>query len=87
VSSMADAQVGKVTHYYDKISVAVVELIGNLKVGDTIKVVGHGNEFTQEVGSMQIEHEKLEDAHKDQEIGLHVDQPVKEGDLVYKVSE
>ena len=82
---MASTQIGKVTHYFDKINVAVVELIGNLKVGDTIKIVGHGNEFTQTVNSMQIEHEKLEEAHKDQGIGLQVDQPVKEGDIVYKV--
>ncbi len=82
---MADTQVGKVTHFYDKINVAVVELIGNLKVGDTIKIVGHGNEFTQTVNSMQIEHEKLEEAHKDQEIGLQMDQPIKEGDVVFKV--
>ncbi len=82
---MADKQVGKVTHFYDKINVAVVELIGNLKVGDTIKIVGHGNEFTQTVNSMQIEHEKLEEAHKDQEIGLQVDKPVKEGDVVFKI--
>ncbi len=82
---MADKQVGKVTHFYDKINVAVVELIGNLKIGDTIKVVGHGSEFTQPVTSMQIEHEKLEEAHKDQEIGLQVDKPVKEGDVVFKI--
>lgn len=83
---MTDTQVGKITHFYDKINVAVVELIGNLKVGDTIKIVGHGNEFTQPVSSMQIEHEKLEEAHKDQEIGLQVDKQVKEGDVVYKVT-
>lgn len=82
---MADTQIGKITHFYDKINVAVVELIGNLKIGDTIKIVGHGNEFTQTVSSMQIEHEKLEEAHKDQEIGLLVDKPVKEGDVVFKV--
>lgn len=83
---MADKQIGKVTHYYDKINVAVVELIGNLKVGDAIKIVGHGSEFTQVVNSMQIEHEKLEEAHKDQEIGLQVDKSVKEGDVVFKVT-
>lgn len=83
---MADKQIGKVTHFYDKISVAVVELTGDLKEGDMIKIIGHGSEFTQTVDSMQIEHEKLEEAHKDQEIGLHVDQPVREGNLVYKVS-
>jgi len=83
---MADTQVGKVTHYYDKINVAVVALTGNLVLGDNIKIVGHKTEFTQTVNSMQIEHEKLEKAHKKQEIGLQVDQPVKEGDLVYKVA-
>lgn len=83
---MADTQIGKVTHYYDKINVAVVDLTGNLKIGDTIKIVGHGSEFTQSVNSMQIEHEKLEEAHKDQEIGLQMDQPVKEGDVIFKVA-
>jgi len=82
---MADIQIGKITHYYDKINVAVVELTGDLKLNDTIKIIGHGNEFTQQVDSIQIEHEKLEEAHKDQEIGLHVDQPVKEGDAVFKI--
>jgi putative protease len=83
--AMADIQIGKITHYYDKINVAVVELTGDLKLNDTIKIIGHGNEFTQQVDSIQIEHEKLEEAHKDQEIGLHVDQPVKEGDAVFKI--
>lgn len=83
---MADKQVGKVTHYFDNIGVAVVELLGDLKEGDSIKIAGRGNEFTQTVTSMQIEHEKLAEAHKDQEIGMKVDQPVKEGDLIYKVA-
>ncbi len=83
---MTDLQIGKVTHYYDWIGVAVVELTGDLHVGDAIKVAGRGDEFTQTVLSMQIEHEKLEEAHKDQEIGLKVDRPVKEGDVLYKVT-
>ncbi len=83
---MADLQIGKITHYYDKIGVAVVELTGDLKVGDSIKVVGGGKEFTQQVTSMQIEHQKLDEAHKDQEIGVLVDQPVRDGYIVYKIS-
>jgi len=83
---MADKQIGEVTHYFDKIGVAVVELTGDLKVGDTIKISGRGNEFTQVVESMQIEHEKLDEAHKDQEIGMKVDKEVKEGDKVFKVT-
>lgn len=83
---MPDFKIGKITHYYDKIGVAVVELTNSLAVGDTIRISGHGNEFTQQVSSMQIEHENIQEAKKGQNIGLKVDQEVKDGDEVYKVS-
>jgi len=82
---MADTLVGKITHYYDKIGVAVVEVSAPIKIGDQIKISGHGNEFVQQVSSMQIEHEQIQEAKKGQAVGLKVDQPVKEGDEVYKV--
>lgn len=80
---MADKPLGKITHYYDKIGVAVVELKGPLAVGDTVKISGHEQEFTQKIGSMQVEHEQLQKAQKGKVIGLKVDQAVKEGDLIY----
>lgn len=83
---MAEFKVGKITHYYDKIGVAVVELTDTLSVGDTIKISGHGREFTQQVQSMQIEHEQVEVAKKGQAIGLKVDQEAKEGDEVYRIT-
>lgn len=83
---MADFKVGKITHYYDKIGVAVVELTASLAVGDTIKISGHGREFTQAVGSMQIEHESVKTAKKGQAIGLAVEREAKENDEVYRVS-
>ncbi len=83
---MADFKVGKATHYYDKIGVAVVELSGDVAVGDTIKISGHGREFTQEVKSMQIEHESVKTAKKGQTIGLRVDEEVKENDEIYKTN-
>lgn len=83
---MADFKVGKITHYYNKIGVAVVELTDTLAIGDTIKISGHGREFTQAVTSMQIEHEQIKEAKKGQVIGLKVDQEVKENDEVYRVS-
>lgn len=83
---MADVRVGKITHYYDKIGVAVVELEGALKEGDEIRISGHGNEFTQKIASMQIEHEQVKKAKKGDAIGLKVDQPLKDGDEVFKVS-
>lgn len=82
---MADVKAGKVTHYYDKIGVAVVEVTKPLKVGDTIKISGHDKEFTQVIASMQIEHEQIQEAKKGQIIGMKVDQPVKENDEVFLV--
>ncbi|MBI2051425.1 hypothetical protein HYT33_01555 [Candidatus Roizmanbacteria bacterium] len=83
---MADVKIGKVAHYFDKIGVAVVELNNALSVGDTIKVTGHEKEFTQQVASMQVEHQNIEKAKKGDSIGVKVDQEVKKGDEVYKVT-
>jgi putative protease len=84
VEIMADKPIGKVTHYFDKISVAVIALDANLKEGDKIKI-GKGEDFVeQEVKSMQVEHEKIPKAKAGQEVGMKVDGKVKEGDLVFK---
>ena len=77
--------VGKITHFFPKISVAVVEVQKVLRQGDKIKIAGHGNEFEQKIASMQIEYKKVKEAKKGQSIGLKVKNHVKEGDLVYKV--
>ncbi|TSC95753.1 MAG: hypothetical protein Athens101410_340 [Parcubacteria group bacterium Athens1014_10] len=78
--------IGKITHYFDKIGVAVLELTkAGLKVGETIHVTGHGADFTQAVGSMQVEHENVEKAKKGDAVGMKIDEPVKEGAEVYKV--
>ncbi len=79
------AKVGKVSHYFDKIGVAALTLTGPLVVGDTVKISGHGNEFTQKIESMQIEHEQVEKAKKGADVAFKVDQPVKEGDEIETV--
>ena len=83
---VAEPKVGNITHYYDKIGVAVVDILGTIKVGDKIKISGHENEFEQTVESMQVEHENVEKAKKGQTIGLKIDQPVKKGDEIFKLS-
>lgn len=84
---MADVKVGSVSHYYDKIGVAVVELTGDLKVGDTIKFSRGGEElFIQKVSSMQMEHQSIDAAEKGQAIGLKTDKEVKDGAEVFKVA-
>jgi len=78
--------IGKITHYFGNIEVAVIELSGTLKTGDNIRIVGgEDTDFTQPVGSMEMEHEKVETAKKGQAIGLKVSEKVREGYKVYKV--
>ena len=78
-------QVGKVTHYFSKIGVAVVEITGgSIKVGDEIHIKGHTSDFKQKVHSMQIEHEKVELAEPGQSIGIKVEEPVRANDKVYR---
>ena len=81
---MEKKQIGKIPHYFDKISVAVIELKAPLKVGDTITIEGHGNSFDQNITSMQIDNKPIKEAKKGQSIGLKVAQPVKQKDLVFK---
>ena len=80
-------EIGKVAHFYPKISVAVVELTGKLKVGDKISIEGHDNVVEQTVDSMQVEHKAIETAKAGDAVGMKTVQPVKEKDVVYKVVE
>ena len=77
-------KIGRVTHFFSKISVAVIELTTPLSIGETIVFKGPNTDFEQVVDSMQIEHENVEKAEAGQSIGLKVTQRVRETDAVYK---
>ena len=78
--------IGKISHYFSNIGVAVIELEGALAVGDTIRIVGgEDTDFEQVVDSMQIEHEKIEKAKKGDAVGLKVSEKVREGYKVFKL--
>jgi len=79
-------EVGKVTHFFSKISVAVVDLTTTVSVGDRIRIQGPTTDFEQTVESMQIEHENVKSAKAGQSIGLKVKERVRENDTVYKVT-
>jgi len=80
---VADVKVGSISHYFGKIGVAVLDVTSKIKVGDQIKIKSNGQEFNQEIGSMQMEHENIKEAKKGQSVGLKVDQLVKPGDKVF----
>ncbi len=78
--------IGKITHYFSNIEVAVIELSAPLKMGDTIRVVGgQETDFEQEVGSMQIDHKEVKSAKKGDSMGMKVDEKVHEGYKVFKI--
>ncbi len=78
-------EIGKVTHYFDNISVAVIKLKKQLKTGDKIRIKGSTTDFEEPVKSMQIEHEQVDKAGKGKSIGLKVKDKVRENDKVYKL--
>lgn len=80
-----EREVGKISHYFSKISVAVIELTDTLKVGDTIHVKGATSDFTQKIDSMQIEHEQVKEAGAGQSIGMKVSEHVRQHDQVFVV--
>ncbi len=77
--------IGKITHYFGNIGVAVIELTDKLKAGDTIRIIGGETDFNQEVDSMEVEHKKVKEAKKGESAGLLVNQKVREGYKVYKI--
>jgi hypothetical protein len=77
-------EVGHITHFFSKISVAVLELTAPLAVGDRILVKGPATDFEQVVDSMQIEHANIQKAEAGQSIGLKMAEHARERDVVYK---
>jgi len=76
--------VGEITHYFPKAGAAVIKLEKPLKVGDKVKIVGgKAGEFEQAVSSIQIDRQPIEEGKAGDEVGVAVDQPVKEGYKVY----
>jgi len=79
--------IGKVTHYYNHIGVAVLMLSGELQVGDRVLIIGHTTDLSQVVSSMEIEHRKVASVGAGMEVALKVAEPVHQGDEVYKIVE
>lgn len=84
---MAKEEIGVVTHYFNKIGVAVVKLSGSVKDGDKLAFEGANTNFEQAAESMQIDRKPITNATAGQDIGMKTAQPVRENDKVYKVTD
>jgi len=77
--------VGKITHYFGGIGVAVIKISGTLKDGDKMRVKGASTDFAQLASSMEINRKRISEAKKGDDIGLKVKDRVRPGDAVYLV--
>lgn len=81
---MAEEQpVGYISHYFGNISVAAIELYGALRVGDWVQFYGNSTNFIQQIASMQIDRNPVEEALEGDSVGVQVQDRVREGDYVY----
>ena len=88
IFDMVEEKIGVVEHFFTKVSVAAIRItVGDLKIGDTIHVVGAHTDFTQKVDSMQINLNTVQSVKTGDDVGIKVKDRVREHDVVYKVPE
>jgi translation elongation factor EF-Tu-like GTPase len=78
-------KVGRITHFYSKANVAIIELSAPLNKGDKIVIRGSTTNIEQTVDSMEIEHKQIANGKAGQNVGMKVAGRVRENDIVYKV--
>ena len=75
--------IGKITHWYDKISVAVIKLDQALQIGDKIKIKHGDQEFEDTVTSMELNHQPVQSGKKGQEIAIKLAQKAGENSEIF----
>lgn len=80
-----DTKIGEVTHWFGDLNVSVIKLSGDVALGDTITFGKNGEElFSQEIESMEINEEQVEEAGSGDEVAIKTEERVREGTGVYK---
>lgn len=86
--SMVEEKIGVIEHFFTNVSVAAIKIInGELKIGDTIHIVGAHTDFKQKIETMQIDRNPVEVVNVGDAVGIKVKDRVREHDVVYKISE
>jgi U32 family peptidase len=85
---MPDEQVAVIVKFFAKPSVAALEVTnGTIKKGDILRYKGHTTDFTEEISSMEIDNQVVEEVKVGDLVGVKVKERVRENDKVYKVVE
>ncbi len=78
-------EVGKISHFFGKIGVGIVEASKELKVGDKIAIRGATTDIEQSLDSIELDHKSVESAKAGDAVGIKMSDKVREGDVVYKL--
>ncbi len=85
---MVEEKIGVVEHFFTKINVAAIKITGGeLKIGDTIHIVGAHTDFKQKIETMEINRNPIQTVKPSDDVGIKVKDRVREHDIVYKVPE
>ena len=82
-----EVEIGRVSHFYSHLCVAVLQLNENLKLGDKIHILGHTTDFTQRITSIEVEHHPVVWVKPGDQVAIKVIEPVRDHDIVYRVVE
>ena len=85
IAGSKEKEIGRITHYFGKISVGIIKLKAPLKTGVRVRIKGKHDDFVQSISSMQISHKNVLTAAKGKEIGVKVKKRVHENDKVYLI--
>ena len=80
-----EVEIGRITHYYNHLHVAVVKLTEPIHVGELIHILGHSTDFMQKVTSLQIDYHNVTGVNPGEDVALKVIEPVHEHDVIYRV--
>jgi hypothetical protein len=87
VAIPGEERIGIVTHYYNHLSVAIIQLeTGTLRSGETLHIKGHTSDFRQLVGSMEVNHAHVDTVQAGTSFGLRVGEHAREHDVVFRVT-
>jgi selenocysteine-specific translation elongation factor len=84
---MPEKEIGKVSDFFARPVVAGIEMSGSLKLGDKIHIKGHTTDLEFVVDSMQINNANVTEAKAGDSVGIKVNERVRRGDTVYKVTD
>ncbi len=74
---------GKISHYYDRIGVAVVDVESIIKIGDRVLIKRGKKELKQKIASLQSNRVPIKSAQPGETVGLKVDAVVERGATIF----